>query len=83
VDDGIATGATILAVVAVCKKENAEKIIVASPVCPHDVTKQLSHKVDDIVMLKDADEFSAVSDFYENFQNIDDEEALDFLKRDS
>ncbi|WP_343693603.1 phosphoribosyltransferase family protein [Chitinophaga sp.] len=83
VDDGIATGATILAVVAVCKKGNAEKIIVASPVCPHDVTKQLSHEVDDIVMLKDPDEFSAVSDFYENFQNIDDEEALDFLKRDS
>ena len=82
VDDGIATGATLLASIKTCKKALAAKIIVASPVASMEVTEQISGIVDDVIVLETPQYFFAVSQAYQNFKNLNDKEVLNFLQLD-
>ncbi|WP_395050479.1 phosphoribosyltransferase [Flavobacterium sp.] len=67
VDDGIATGNTLLASIAMLRKKNPEKIIVAVPVIPYDRIKIFQQKADEFVYLMAPTYFSAVGQFYEQF----------------
>lgn len=80
-DDGIATGATLFASIELCKKQKAAKIVVAAPISGERMDTILRSKVDDVVILEKPPYYSAVSQGYEDFSNVSDEEAIAFLER--
>lgn len=80
VDDGIATGSTLLAAVELCKKQGAKKIIAASPLSSKSMLQKLEDRIDDAVILETPESFYAVSQGYEEFQNLTDKEVLFFLE---
>jgi putative phosphoribosyl transferase len=78
-DDGIATGATLLATIELCKNKKAGKIVVAAPIAGERMNHNLRNIVDDVVILETPSNYYAVSQGYENFYNLTDEEALEFM----
>lgn len=81
VDDGIATGATLFATLKLCKKLKPAKLIVAAPIGAPDTILQLEELADKIVVLETPADFYAVSQGYEFFKNLSDEEAMEFIKQ--
>ena len=73
VDDGLATGATMLAAIAALRQKEPSKIVVAVPVCPPDTLGQVERAADETVILFAPDWFRGVGQFYENFAQISDE----------
>lgn len=82
VDDGIATGASMRAAIASLKKEGAAKIILAVPVAASDALKIISKEVDQVVCLYQPAFFEAVGAFYKQFDQIEDNEIIQILKKD-
>lgn len=80
-DDGIATGATLFATIELCKNQKAQKIVVASPIAGKRMEGILRNMVDEVVILETPTLYSAVSQGYENFYNLTDEEALAFMDK--
>lgn len=76
VDDGIATGATMQAAIASARAHIARKIIVAIPVGPENMIKQLDKEVDQVVCLQIPESFWGVSQFYRRFEQTSDEEVI-------
>lgn len=83
VDDGIATGNTILATLEMIKKSNPKEIIIAVPVAPPDTARKLSKLVDEFVCLLTPEDFMGVGQFYRNFSQVSDEEVIKFLEEAS
>lgn len=81
IDDGLATGATMHAAVDFFKKKEARKIIVALPVGAQDSVNNLKQRVSEVICLHTPEEFWAVGNFYRNFNQVSDEEVVDFLSR--
>ncbi|MHB1703815.1 MAG: phosphoribosyltransferase [bacterium] len=81
VDDGIATGASVMAVIEAVKDEKPAKIIVAVPVIAGDTMRELKKVVDKVVVLSAPEEFYAVGEFYEDFSQTTDEEVLYLLQK--
>lgn len=81
VDDGIATGATLYAAIHMCKNTGAARIVVAAPVSGKDKKRELLQEVDEVVILQTPSLYHAVSQVYEQFYNLTDEEAKDFMER--
>lgn len=81
IDDGIATGLTMLAAIKSCKDKGAKKIIVATPCGAKDSINQISKKVDRVVCLHTPTFFGAVGAFYEEFAQTEDEEVIEIMKR--
>ncbi|MBI3260771.1 phosphoribosyltransferase [Candidatus Berkelbacteria bacterium] len=80
VDDGIATGLTTKAAVAELRAHRPQKIILAVPVAAADSLAELSRDVDDVVCLYTPAYFTAVGQFYENFQEVSEQEVAGLLK---
>jgi putative phosphoribosyl transferase len=80
VDDGIATGSTILATVDSVKKSNPKEIIVAVPVSPTTAAHKLSKLVDEFICLMIPEDFFGVGQFYEDFSQVSDEEVVTLLQ---
>lgn len=80
VDDGIATGNTLLASIEMSKKNNPEKIIVAVPVIPYDRVKIFQQKTDEFVYLIASKNFRAVGQFYQQFNPVEDNEVIHILR---
>lgn len=81
VDDGIATGNTLLASVEILRKQQPAKIVVAVPVASSKAAKKLAHKADEIVVVTVPDMFYGVGQFYEDFTQVSDEEVIKDLKK--
>ena len=81
VDDGIATGATVIAILNWIKKQKVKKIILAVPVMPPDTLKKLKNSVDEIIVLLTPEDFSAVGQFYEDFSQVSDEQVEFILEK--
>ena len=79
-DDGIATGATLIATIDLCKRRMPARIIVAAPIAGERMEKILQEMVDEVVILETLSFYSAVSQGYENFDNLSDEDALSFIE---
>lgn len=75
VDDGIATGATMLAAVQALAQLEPARLIVAVPVAPPDVCAQLRRRVDALICLQEPRWFDAVGLWYTNFPQVSDEEV--------
>ncbi|MDF9796585.1 putative phosphoribosyl transferase [Catalinimonas alkaloidigena] len=79
VDDGIATGNTMMATIKLLRKQKPDKIVVAVPVAPPESVKKISEAVDECVVLECPENFSAISQFYEEFHQVNDEEVISIL----
>lgn len=80
VDDGIATGLTITLAITAIKEQQPEKIIVATPVMPQEVYKQLASQVDSVVTLIPPSAFQgSVGAHYADFAPVKDEQVLHLL----
>ena len=79
VDDGIATGNTLLASINMLRKNNPKKIIVAVPVVPADVVATFQQKADEFVFLIAPMDFGGVGRFYQDFDQVNDEEVIRML----
>ena len=75
VDDGVATGASMMMAVRVLRGMNPASIIVAVPVAPPDTVRELKSIADEVVALMQPSDFSAVGQFYTEFTQVSDEEA--------
>lgn len=80
VDDGLATGSTMLAAVAFAKKHLAKRIVVAVPVASVEAVDKLREKVDECVCLATPELFLAVGVWYENFLPVNDAEVMKLLE---
>lgn len=81
VDDGIATGATLFATIKLCKNKKAGKIVVAAPVSGEEMSRKLEEMVDEVVILETPYQYRAVSQAYQFFFNLTDEEAISFMDK--
>lgn len=80
IDDGIATGATLLAAIHLLRAQNPEKIIVAAPVAPVASIEELEKASDGVICLKTPYHFYAVGDWYVEFPQVPDREVLRLMQ---
>jgi len=80
VDDGIATGNTLLAAIRMMRQKHPKKIVVAVPVAPREAAEKIKKHVDDFICLHIADDFYGVGQFYLDFSEVSDEEVIQLLK---
>lgn len=81
IDDGIATGNTLLGTVNVLRKSKPSKIIIGVPVASKSAMEKLSKEVDEVVAVLVPDKFYGVGTFYKDFEQVSDEEALFYLDK--
>ncbi len=79
VDDGIATGSTMLTSIKAMRKCEALKVVVAAPVAAADSMSFIEDAADEVVCLYAPEDFMAVGMFYANFGQTDDEEVVKLL----
>jgi len=79
VDDGIATGSTMRAAVAVLRDAHAGRVVVAAPVAARESYFELRDEADEIAVVSVPREFGAVGRFYVEFDQMNDEEVCDKL----
>jgi len=80
VDDGIATGNTLLASISMLRKKNPAKLIVAVPVLPLDVLEIFEKQTDEFVYLITSSNFRSVGAFYDQFHQVEDDEVIQMLR---
>lgn len=80
VDDGIATGATMIAAVREMRNLGADKVVVAIPVAPPDTVKLLKKEADEVVCLETPPLFFAVGQWYQNFRQYTDQEVIKLVE---
>ncbi len=82
VDDGIATGSTMLVAVKKVRLEKPAKIVVAVPVSPKDTARRFAAEVDEFVaVLVPAFFWGAIGYYYEDFTQVSDEEVISLLNK--
>jgi putative phosphoribosyl transferase len=81
VDDGIATGSTIRAAIAILRQQQPERIVLAVPVAPAAACRQLEEEVEEIVCLMMPEPFHAIGLWYDNFDQTTDTQVRDLLER--
>lgn len=79
-DDGAATGRTLLVAIDLLRREAARRIVVALPVAPPDTLQLLKNCADEVICLEVPEDFMAIGEFYENFTQVSDEEAMSILR---
>ena len=79
VDDGIATGSTMLAAVSALRQLNAARIVIAAPVVGASTYREMQRVADEVTAVLVPEHFYAVGQWYEDFSQTTDEEVRDFL----
>lgn len=79
IDDGIATGQTLLATLPMIRRQHPTRIIIAVPVAPAASIHALRSLVDDIIVLHTPRHFTGVGAFYKDFTQVEDAEAAALL----
>ncbi|HAZ09199.1 MAG TPA: phosphoribosyltransferase [Elusimicrobia bacterium] len=82
-DDGAATGRTLLAAIELLRSEGAGRIVAALPVAPPDTVRVLERGADEVVCLEAPGDFMAIGQFYEDFSQVTDEEAIAILRENA
>jgi putative phosphoribosyl transferase len=82
VDDGAATGATLVVSARWIRKMNPKRIIIAIPVAPNETVELLKNEVDQVVtiLIPPTSNFSSVAQFYDNFEEITDDKVVKIMK---
>lgn len=81
VDDGIATGNTLLILVQMMRQAGVSKIVIASPVVPADRVNVIERSCDEFVYLYAPDYFEGVGAFYDDFTQVEDEDVVRVLEK--
>ncbi len=80
VDDGVATGLTMLAAIEEVKDRKPDKVILAAPIVPSDVAVRLKRYVDELVALDIPTVYlGAVGAYYDNFEQVEDHDVTKIL----
>jgi predicted phosphoribosyltransferase len=79
IDDGVATGHTLLSTIEMIRKEDPRKIVIAVPVAAQQAAQKLSEVCDEFVCVWIPSHFRSVGEFYENFTQVSDEEVFSLL----
>ena len=82
VDDGAATGSTLVVSARWIKKRKPKKIIIAIPVAPNETVELLRNEVDKVVtiLIPPTSNFTSVAQFYDNFEEITDDKVVKIMK---
>lgn len=80
VDDGVATGATVIVTVRMLRHALAREVVVAVPVAAPDAVRRLEREADRVVCMLRPPAFTAVGEFYEDFRQTSDEEVVETLR---
>ena len=80
VDDGVATGYTMLAALRAVKQQGAHPVVMATPVTPIGTLERLETECDNAVVLATPEPFYAVGLFYEDFAQVSDRDVIRLLK---
>jgi putative phosphoribosyl transferase len=79
VDDGIATGATMVAALRAVRALRAARVVAAIPVAPPESLVRLAREADEVVCLTSPPYFQAVGQFYGDFTQVTDAEVVALL----
>jgi len=79
VDDGLATGSTMIAALHALRAKSPRKLVCAVPVAPPDTLAKVESYADEVVCLSAPQMFYAVGQFYQSFQQVSDEEVIKLL----
>lgn len=80
VDDGLATGATMISALHALRARNPQRLIAAVPVSPPGTLRKVESLADEVVCLEVPDHFLAVGQFYLDFPQVEDEEVMCLLR---
>jgi putative phosphoribosyl transferase len=80
IDDGIATGLTMLAAIKSIVTQKPLKIIVAIPVIAKDTIKAIEKEVTGLIYIQAPNNFNAVGEFYQQFNQTTDQEVIDCMQ---
>ena len=81
VDDGLATGYTMLAAIKYVKSKGPKKLIVAVPVAAQDSYGKVKKTADEVISLQIPGFFTAVGSFYDEFTQLDDIKVKNYLEK--
>lgn len=81
VDDGIATGSTMIAALQTLQMQTPRELIVAVPVAPRDCIATLKPFCTECICLISPEIFYAVGEFYDDFDQVTDEEVIQILQK--
>jgi putative phosphoribosyl transferase len=80
VDDGIATGCSILATIAAARRKGAARVVVAVPVAPAAGCSAIQMEADEFVSVEQPEMFLSVSQWYSDFAQVSDDEVQRLLQ---
>jgi len=80
VDDGLATGATMISALHGLRARKPAKLVCAVPVAPPDTLAKVADMADEVVCLEAPEFFQAVGQFYQHFGQIEDDEVIEALR---
>jgi putative phosphoribosyl transferase len=80
VDDGIATGSTMRAAVAVVRSRDPQRVVIAVPTAPVSTAKELRSVADDFISIITPDAFVGVGQWYDDFRQVSDEVTRDLYE---
>lgn len=81
VDDGIATGATLKASVAILHQQHPAMIVIAAPVASSYAVDELKPLVEDVIVLHETADFRAVGEYYDDFSEVTDDDVVRVLNQ--
>lgn len=80
VDDGVATGATVIAAARWVRKQKPDTLVIAVPVAPAQTVEALRHEADAVIVLETPRDFGAVGEFYEEFKPVTDDQVIGIMR---
>jgi putative phosphoribosyl transferase len=81
VDDGLASGATLIPAARWIKKQQPRQLIIAAPVAREQAAELLKKEADQLKFIITPSNFIAINQFYQNFAPVADEQVIDMLKK--
>ena len=81
VDDGVASGATLIPAARWIKKQQPKQLIIAAPIAQEQAAELLKKEADQLKFIITPSNFIAINQFYQNFQPVADEQVIDILKK--
>jgi len=81
VDDGLATGATMISALHGLRAKKPARLVCAVPVAPADTLEKIRSYADEVVCLSTPMYFQAVGQFYADFPQVDDSEVTEILRQ--